>query len=516
LVSIDFSLSPEEQFKYLQSKGVQIDSREFARIAGEEHHRTFTIQGVKKAYILRAIRDKIAQSMRDDTPFEEAKREILSEVKEGDFIPESRLRFIFSQNMYQANGVVRCRKQMGSSLPFVQYIHSRSMGRAYKKNYRERHWKAHGLVFRKDDPWLRKNMPPNGFGCYCTTVGISSYRVKKENLTVQKSGDTEKIAENGFDYDMCADEMEHIGKVESVEEKRSERGDGISELALFENEYRRVKHFLEICRTNTKKDLQMNNETDYKNHCAEANRVFEGHKRKILASNNSHILKGTLSYIKFENKSDIMDFSVFACALASHYPEKSVKYEKFSVMPKESVGSMLMGVSKENRHFMIREDILKKINIALYKVKSKKKLEFQDMDMLLILWHELLHLEQVGAKKSGDIYEALGEVINELTARYTLEILLNDIGAIYGDESFEDIKERATGYSVDIKEFRKILALLKIDEKEFVGDGSFSKQLDWSNSKMAIFSRFKEFTQNKKNLLKALKLLNSFQSHKFE
>ncbi len=268
MVEIDFTLTPEEQIAYLKSKGVSANWKD---VFGEAHHKVFTVAGVTKSYILRAIRDEIAKSLGQDLSFAEARERIISKVKDGDFFPDHRLRFIFSQNMYGANGRVKCQKQMKSSLPYIQYVHSRSMGGKLKPNYRERHWKAHGLVFRKDDPWLKKNMPPNGFGCRCTTRAISSYRLKKEGLKVQESDKTETVAEEGFDYNMCGDEMEHIEKVESIERKRAEKGDKISQLALFENLYKRVQHFQELCENRDGEEVQKNAEK--KN--GDCNRDFE-------------------------------------------------------------------------------------------------------------------------------------------------------------------------------------------------------------------------------------------------
>jgi hypothetical protein len=332
-----------------------------------------------------------------------------------------------------------------------------------------------------EDPWLKKNMPPNGFGCNCSTRAISSYRLKKEGLLAipQEIGKTPSVAEDGWDYDMCGSEMEHIEKIESVERKRADKGDKISELALFENAYKRMKHFQELCNSETQ-----DNSEDYDGDCIEANRRFEKYKIDIMNSSNPYILKGTLSYLNFTEREEITDFSILACALASHYPGKSVKYRKFSKMSKSRVGNMMMGISKENRHFMIREDILENLNIALEKIKREEVLKFQDIDTLLILWHELLHLEQSGSKKFSreDIRNILGEIINELTARHTLKTLLKDIGAKYDETTLKDVQINGSGYKFYIKRFIDILKLLDIDEKEFVGDGSLNRDLDWEDA----------------------------------
>ena len=251
MVKIDFNLSPAEQVDYILKKKLATKD-EAMKLKGEAHHRAFTIAGVYKPAILRAVQEQIAKSMKDDLTFAEAKENILSNLRSKDknFISDERLRFIFKQNMYSASGSVRCKKQMSSSLPYIQYLHTRSMGGALKKNYREKHWKAHGLIFKKDDPWLKKNMPPNGFRCNCSTRSISSYRLKKEGLlsVPQEVGKTEDVAEEGFDYNMCSKESEHIEKIENIEQKRALKGDEISKLALFENRYRRAQHFKKSCK----------------------------------------------------------------------------------------------------------------------------------------------------------------------------------------------------------------------------------------------------------------------------
>ncbi len=144
MVKIDFNLSPDEQVKYLLDKKI-VDKATALKLKADAHHRAFTIAGVYKPAILRKVQEQIAESMKKDLPFKEAKNNILKDLrdKDKDFISDDRLRFVFRQNMHMANGRVRCEKQMSSSLPYIQYLHTRSMGGAFKKNYREPHWKAH-------------------------------------------------------------------------------------------------------------------------------------------------------------------------------------------------------------------------------------------------------------------------------------------------------------------------------------------------------------------------------------
>jgi SPP1 gp7 family putative phage head morphogenesis protein len=308
MVRIDFNLTPQEQLDYLRKKHVLVNAGSWKNVMGEIHHEVFTIAGVTKANLLQNIQDKIIKSMEKDLTFDEAKEQLLKEAKDGKILPDSRLKFVFSQNMYGMNGKVKCEKQMKSSLQYIQYIHSRSMGQAYKPNYRERHWKAHGKVFRKTDPWLKANMPPNGFRCKCTTRAISKHRLKQMGIVPEKRGAVPQMAEEGFDYHMCGSTVEQLKKIKSAQRKKAKKGDKIAQLSLFEIQYKEVKHFENLCSRETVEPNSTKKQKDlFKSLCENSNTKTENLKQTInlYAKDKKFSFREIFNIFNFESKRDL-------------------------------------------------------------------------------------------------------------------------------------------------------------------------------------------------------------------
>jgi len=113
----------------------------------------------------------------------------------------ARLNLILEQNSKMANAVGRYQAMMDPDVlkAFPCVIYRASVG---SRVPRPEHQQYDGMVFYKDDPWLRAHWPPSKFGCNCELEECSAKQAAR--LGVQPRTPPEKAAvtsESGFAFD---------------------------------------------------------------------------------------------------------------------------------------------------------------------------------------------------------------------------------------------------------------------------------------------------------------------------
>jgi SPP1 gp7 family putative phage head morphogenesis protein len=451
-------------------------------VMGEIQHEVFAIAGVTKANLLQNVQDKIMKSMEKDLTFDEAKEQLLKDAKDGEILSDSKLRFVFSQNMYGMNGKVKCEKQMKSSLPYIQYVHSRSMGRAYKPNYRERHWKAHGKVFRKNDPWLKTNMPPNGFRCKCTTRAISEHRLKQMGIVPEKRGAVPQMAEEGFDYHMCGSAVEQLKKIKSAQRKKAKEGDKVAQLSLFEIQYKEVKHFENLCsRENAEQNATQKQKDHFKSLCENAKVSTESLKKiiNLYAKDKKFSFDEIFNIFNFKSERDL---ELEIHTILAYNPKLSGGKIFDSLEIYKNTGkNARAGVSASKDILHIREDLKDDYLKLFQKLKSnRKELKLDDIEeerLLQTLHHEILHLrsDRKNAGKSTGNKISLSEMINEYFSLQKYEELTKVFNVVPNHK--QAISKLQGANFQNVQRFERLLKVL--NPKNKFTDIKLNDKIDW-------------------------------------
>lgn len=162
----------------------------FDRLSAEAKQRAFRIVGVHKARLIQRARDVVHRAIRDGTPFDTVRRELLAIFKSDKAVTPSirRLRMVFQQNAQSAYNNARRETlddpEVTRFFPFRMYL-TVGNGVAGVRGVRPEHAALHGLVFAWADPFWDAHTPPWDFGCRCTIVPITAGEVRRKRLKVQ-------------------------------------------------------------------------------------------------------------------------------------------------------------------------------------------------------------------------------------------------------------------------------------------------------------------------------------------
>lgn len=116
----------------------------------------------------------------------------------------ARLNLIIDQNAKMARAVGRYERMYspGGLEAFPYVIYHASVG---SKNPRRSHGKYDGMIFAKDDPWLRSHWPPWEFGCNCELENCSAKKAGRSPEKIQEKSPpevAEKVySQSGFQFD---------------------------------------------------------------------------------------------------------------------------------------------------------------------------------------------------------------------------------------------------------------------------------------------------------------------------
>jgi hypothetical protein len=296
-------------------------------------------------------------------------------------------------------------------------------------------------------------------------------------LKVQERDKTETVAEEGFDYNMCGDEMEHIEKVESIEKKRAEKGDKISQLALFENAYKRVQHFQKLCKNGDNEEVQKNATIEelieFMNFCKmhkDSVSLIRSEISKLHKKGNFEF-EEIYMFFEFDNTSDLeISFHTFT----TFYPELMGNKSLTELYANTRNSRVLMSTDNEGT-LHINEKIiphaLKVFETTQKAIMEKKRISVSlaEEQVIYALWHEFLHNQSEILTKSYEPVDeelAIMETINELTARHTYTIFTDKLKIKASHQN--SILKKGWGYQQEIENFRSLMQKLSVRETDFV------------------------------------------------
>lgn len=214
-VKLDFKLAPKDAYRYLTGKGYRL-SYDYDELAGQAHHLSFTVAKVTRLDLLQDLHASLLASMRAGTPFETWRDNLIPILREKGWwgtrdimdprtgevrqvhIGARRLRHIFKTNMRVAYNVGRYKKQMR----LTQAVYWRYTSLLLPTS-REAHRRLHGTVLHRDNPFWRRNYPPNGHGCKCKVSAWTRQALTRRGMTVSLDTPAD-IAHPDWAYDVGA------------------------------------------------------------------------------------------------------------------------------------------------------------------------------------------------------------------------------------------------------------------------------------------------------------------------
>lgn len=102
---------------------------------------------------------------------------------------------------------------------------------------RASHAKMHGTVLHRDDPFWKKNYPPNGWNCYCTVTAYTKDEVESRGWKIADSTPP-TIADKDWNYDVGA--TARARKLDQVLEQKAKR------YGLTDAEIAKIRHEIKV------------------------------------------------------------------------------------------------------------------------------------------------------------------------------------------------------------------------------------------------------------------------------
>lgn len=219
---------PKEVIKFLSGKSLK-PGFSYLDVWKEEHAYAFTVAKVLEIDLLNTVKQSLAKSLTEGTPFEQWAKDIEPTLTKSGWASYGteeqspyRLRRIYETNMRtaRAEGQYNRIQRTKSRRPYLQYTLGPS------ENHRPEHEVWDGLVLPADDPWWESHFGPLGFGCKCGVRQLSASEAQSLGVdeapddgtyeyTNPKTGDTEQIpvgVDPSFNYNKGSrgDELDDV------------------------------------------------------------------------------------------------------------------------------------------------------------------------------------------------------------------------------------------------------------------------------------------------------------------
>lgn len=203
---------------------------DYDEIKHEAHLRAFTIAKMTNIDLLKYMHQSIAKAIKEGKEFKSWKAGITDElakagwlgkvnltnpktgIKSDIYIGSSRLRRIFETNIRTAFAKSKFDSQMQSDDEYLRYTC------VLDARTRPSHKRYHGLILHKNDPFWKRNYPPNDWGCRCEAVLLSESYIKRKGLKVG-TPPASNIASPDWAYSL--DTSTQINKLDGLLEKKS-------------------------------------------------------------------------------------------------------------------------------------------------------------------------------------------------------------------------------------------------------------------------------------------------------
>lgn len=219
---IDFFAKPDDLVAKFKAKSPEVHF-DYDEIAHEAHKRVFTIAKMTNLDLLKDMQNSLATAFHKGITFNEWKKDIIQHLKKsgwwGDveiknpktgevkniFVGSRRLKRIFDTNIRTSYAGARKQSLDESSLEYYRY------SAVLDSHTRVSHRAMHGVILKKDDPFWKKNFPPNGWNCRCTVRGYSKKQIERMGLT-PLDNTPPNITDKDFAYDMSGADLDDVFK----------------------------------------------------------------------------------------------------------------------------------------------------------------------------------------------------------------------------------------------------------------------------------------------------------------
>jgi hypothetical protein len=176
-----------EAIAFFRSK-INITTERWDDLLGEAHDIAFTTAGATSAGLLQDIRTATDRAIAEGVSFETFKKDFSAIVDRYGWDHrggrEWRAQLIYRQNIYQSYAAGRYEQMTDPDLlrlkPYWQYRHGGS------REPRLSHLAHDGKVYPADSPFWNQWLPPNGFGCSCSTFALSQRDLDRLGLQVEE------------------------------------------------------------------------------------------------------------------------------------------------------------------------------------------------------------------------------------------------------------------------------------------------------------------------------------------
>lgn len=173
------AIKPEKALEYWQTKR-PLTKKERQALETEARSRALTISGLTRQKQLEAIHKALAKALDEGLSLAEFKKEIKPTIEKQGW-SSWKSENIFRTNLasaYSAGAWAEI-KATQDAFPYLEYI------AVDDDRTRPSHAVMSGLIYPVDHEFWRRNYPPNGFGCRCTTAPVSKWRAEQAGVKIE-------------------------------------------------------------------------------------------------------------------------------------------------------------------------------------------------------------------------------------------------------------------------------------------------------------------------------------------
>ncbi len=173
------AVKPEKAIEYWQTKR-PLTAKEKSELVKGARARALKVAGLNRRKQLEAVHKALAGALEEGTTLADFKKTIRSLIEKQGWTGW-RVENLFRTNLAAAYAAGQWAEieATKAAFPYLEYL---AVG---DDRTRPAHAVLNGMIFPVDHEFWRRNFPPNGFGCRCTTAPVSRWRAQQKGVTVQ-------------------------------------------------------------------------------------------------------------------------------------------------------------------------------------------------------------------------------------------------------------------------------------------------------------------------------------------
>lgn len=158
------------------------DYRALGEMSLEAQTRAFAVADISSIDALMTIHDALGEALKHGESFGDFKKRIREQITANGW-GRKRVATIYRTNIQTAYNVGHWKNHVSNGMEVLVYD---AVG---DSRTRPTHAALDGKAFRIDDDFWDTWYPPNGFGCRCTTQGMSLIEAEARGITIEKGSD---------------------------------------------------------------------------------------------------------------------------------------------------------------------------------------------------------------------------------------------------------------------------------------------------------------------------------------